>query len=147
MDRLRSKLVLFSYVPSLWLAGSGTLGCYGIWSLRVRNVYLCGPPGLILASIVGAHPSGEILSCSPPGVKVIKLFTAWSYTLFNKLERLSLASLSSLVQYLLVRPEPTWVKRLSGDPLYGRLLVSPTNIILGPKGLPGTNARAFYENS
>ncbi len=29
----------------------------------------------------------------------------------------------------------------------GRLLASPANIRLGWKGLPGTNAPAFYENS
>ncbi len=35
---------------------------------------------------------------------------------------------------LWVRPEPTRVKNLSGAPLQGRLLASPTNIRLGWKG-------------
>jgi hypothetical protein len=35
---------------------------------------------------------------------------------------------------------------LSGTPLYGRLLASPTNIRLGWKSLPGTNTLAYYEN-
>jgi hypothetical protein len=34
----------------------------------------------------------------------------------------------------------------SGVPLYGRLLASPTNIRLGWKGLPVTNAQAYYED-
>ncbi len=36
---------------------------------------------------------------------------------------------------------------LSGAPLQGRLMVSPTNIRLDWKGLPGTNALAYYEKS
>jgi hypothetical protein len=35
------------------------------------------------------------------------------------------------------------VKHFSGAPLYGRLLGSPTNIRLGWKGLPRTNALAY----
>jgi hypothetical protein len=38
------------------------------------------------------------------------------------------------------------VKQLSGAPLKGMLLASPTNIRLGWKGLPGTNTLAYYEN-
>jgi hypothetical protein len=38
------------------------------------------------------------------------------------------------------------VKDLSGAPLYGRFLASPTNIRLGWKGLPWTNTLAYYEN-
>jgi hypothetical protein len=38
------------------------------------------------------------------------------------------------------------VKHLSGAPFYGRLLALPTNIRLGCKGLPGTNALAYYKN-
>jgi hypothetical protein len=34
-----------------------------------------------------------------------------------------------------------------GAPLQGRLLALPTNIRLGWKGLPGTNALAYFENS
>ena len=40
----------------------------------------------------------------------------------------------------------TRVKHLSGTPLYGRLLASPTNNKLGWYGLPGTNTLAYYEN-
>ena len=39
------------------------------------------------------------------------------------------------------------MKHLSGVPLYGRLLASPTNISVGWKGLLGTNALAYYEKS
>jgi hypothetical protein len=39
------------------------------------------------------------------------------------------------------------VKHLSGAPFWGRLLASLTNNRLGWKGLPGTNAPAYYENS
>jgi hypothetical protein len=35
---------------------------------------------------------------------------------------------------------------LSGAPIYGRLLASPTNIILGWKGLPRTSNLTFCEN-
>ncbi len=34
-----------------------------------------------------------------------------------------------------------------GAPHKGRLLASPTNIRLGWKGLPGTNALTYYEKS
>ncbi len=64
------------------------------------------------------------------------LFTAVITTFHNKLERLSLASLSSLVECLQVRPNPTRVKHLSGAPLKGRLLALPTNIRIG--------SRVFY---
>ncbi len=36
---------------------------------------------------------------------------------------------------------------LAGAPLLGRLLDLPANIRLGWKGLPGTNALAYYEKS
>jgi hypothetical protein len=42
--------------------------------------------------------------------------------------------------------EPTRVKHLSGVPLQGRLLASPTNIRLDWKGLPRTNTLADYKN-
>ena len=58
-----------------------------------------------------------------------------------------ISSLSSLVYCLRVRPEPNRMKHLSGAPLYGRLLASPTNTRLGWKGLPGINTLAYYENS
>ncbi len=38
------------------------------------------------------------------------------------------------------------MKYFSVVPLYGRLLVSPTNIRLGWKSLPGTNTLASYKN-
>ncbi len=41
----------------------------------------------------------------------------------------------------------TIVKHLSGAPFYGRFLTLTTNIRLGWKGLPGTNALAYYKNS
>jgi hypothetical protein len=62
----------------------------------------------------------------------------------NKLECLSLASLSSLILCLLVRLEPIRVRYLSDPPLFGRLLALPANIRLGWKGLPGTNTPAQY---
>ncbi len=46
--------------------------------------------------------------------------------LSNKLECLSLASLSSLLSCLRVRLEPTQVRHISGTPLHGRLLASPS---------------------
>ncbi len=46
-----------------------------------------------------------------------------------------------------IKPEPSRVRHISGDPLYDRLLALPTNIRLGWKGLPGTNTLAYYENS
>jgi hypothetical protein len=60
----------------------------------------------------------------------------------NKLECLSRASLLSLVLCLWVRLEATLVKRISGASLYGRFLA-----LFGWKGLPGTNALAYYERS
>jgi len=36
---------------------------------------------------------------------------------------------------------------LSDVPLYSRLLALPTNIRLGWRGLPGTNALAYYEKA
>jgi hypothetical protein len=37
--------------------------------------------------------------------------------------------------------------KLSDAPLYGRLLALPTNVRLGWKDLPGTNALAYYEKA
>jgi hypothetical protein len=50
------------------------------------------------------------------------------------------------VSYTFLAIEPTRVKHLSGAPLYGRLLASPTNIRLGWKGKPGTNT-SLLQNS
>ncbi len=46
----------------------------------------------------------------------------------------------------LMKLEPTRVKHLSGAPLKGRLLASPTNIRLGWISLPRTNTLAYYKN-
>jgi hypothetical protein len=63
----------------------------------------------------------------------------------NKQERLSLASISSLVESLLVRSGAyPRVEHLSGASL-GEAPSLSTNIRLGWKGLAGTNARAYYE--
>jgi hypothetical protein len=62
----------------------------------------------------------------------------------NKLEYLSLASISSLVQCLRVRAEPTRVKTFQVP--HSRVGSWPY-IRLGWKGLPVTNALAYYENS
>jgi hypothetical protein len=42
-------------------------------------------------------------------------------------------------------PDETAAKSLSGAPLWDRLLALTTNIRLGRKGLPGTNALAYYK--
>ncbi len=60
----------------------------------------------------------------------------------NKLECFSLASLSILVKYLRVRPEPTQVKHLSGAPLQSCPRALPANIRIGWKGSTGTNTLA-----
>jgi hypothetical protein len=68
-------------------------------------------------------------------------------TFHNKLERLSLLSLSSLFLCLWVRPEPAQVKHLSDAPLKVKLVALPANIRLSWKGLAGTIALAYYEKS
>jgi len=45
------------------------------------------------------------------------------------------------------RPEPMLVVHLSGIPLYSSLLVLPTNIRLGWKGLRGTSTLAYWAHS
>ncbi len=64
----------------------------------------------------------------------------------NKLECLSLATISSLVYCLWVRPgaHPR-VEHLKCSSLR-KALALPANIRLGWKGLPGTNTLAYYEN-
>jgi hypothetical protein len=57
------------------------------------------------------------LSIVEPGACNIKLFAVVIYGFYNKLECLSLASPSSLVQCLWIRPEPTRRKHLQGSPL------------------------------
>ncbi len=79
-------------------------------------------------------------------VNVVKLFCQRFTNFRNKPDCFSMASLSSLIECLQVRHEPTTAKRLSGAPLYGRLLVVPTNIRLGWKSLPETNILTYYEN-
>ncbi len=64
----------------------------------------------------------------------------------NKLECLSLASLSSLVYYLWVRPGAyPRVEHFKGASLK-KALALPANIRLGCRGLPGMNTLAYYEN-
>jgi hypothetical protein len=46
-----------------------------------------------------------------------------------------------------LRLESTQVKKLSGAPHFGRLLVFPTKIRLGWKVLPGTRTLAYYKHS
>jgi hypothetical protein len=65
----------------------------------------------------------------------------------NQLVWLYLARLSSLVLCMWVRPDPTQVKYLSGAPLLGKLMALLSNIRLGCKIFPGTNALADYDNS
>ncbi len=63
------------------------------------------------------------------------------------LERLSLASLSNLVQCLRVRPGAyPRVENLKGASL-GQALALTAKIRLSWKGLEGTNALAYYEKS
>ncbi len=64
-----------------------------------------------------------------PRANVIKLFTVVIY------------------KFVLVRPETSQSKDLSGVPLYGGLLALCKNIRLGWKGLPHTSDPAYYENS
>jgi hypothetical protein len=65
----------------------------------------------------------------------------------NKLKHLSLASLSSQVYCLWVKPGAYLrVEDLEGASL-GWAPGLPANIRLGLKGLPGTNALAYYEKA
>jgi hypothetical protein len=76
-----------------------------------------------------------------------KTFSARNFANFcNKLEYLSLASVSSIVDCLLVKMEPILLNNLSDAPLLGKLLALPTNNRLGCRGLPGVKALAYYEN-
>jgi hypothetical protein len=59
---------------------------------------------------------------------------------------MSMASLSSLVQCLFVKQEPTLLKNLFSAPLLDWLLALPKNNELGWKGLPWTNTLAYYKN-
>ncbi len=52
---------------------------------------------------------------------------------------MSLATLTSLVLYEKDSLNAIRVKRLSGAPLLGRYVASPTHIKIGWKGLTGTN--------
>ncbi len=84
---------------------------------------------------------------SSPVVKVIERFCLYSTKFRNKLECLSLANFSSLVQCLRVRLEPIRVKHLSRALLWGRLLALSRNFRLGWKNLPETGTLAYYKNS
>jgi len=65
----------------------------------------------------------------------------------NKLEFLFLAGFSNLVQCLRVTSDPTRMKHLSSDPVWGWLLALPTNIRLGLKSLPGTSTLTYLVHS
>jgi hypothetical protein len=81
------------------------------------------------------------------GVNPIKLFTAVMFTDFrNKLECLSLSSLSSLVQCYWVRPGAYPRVEHLKVASHGKTLALSANIRLGWKGLPGTNTLAYYKN-
>ncbi len=78
---------------------------------------------------------------------MLQKFLKSQFTNFdNKLECLSLASLSSLVKCFQAMLVPTQVKNLSGVLLLGKLLALHANISLGWKGLPRANTRAYNEN-
>ncbi len=73
--------------------------------------------------------------------------TRASYECSFKLDRLSLASLFSLIKSFWVRPEATRVKYISRASLSDRFMpLSTTNIRLGWKGLQGINALAYYDH-
>ncbi len=80
-----------------------------------------------------------------PVIKVTKLFFYITAFWANELECLSLASLSSFVQYLQVRPaayrrgELLWSTQVDPD--------FTSHVWLGCKGLPGTNAPAYFASS
>jgi hypothetical protein len=78
----------------------------------------------------------------------VALFTPVRFMDFrNKLEYLSLASLSRIVYCLWARPGAySTVENMKGASL-GKAPALPANIILGWKGLPRTNALAYYEKS
>jgi hypothetical protein len=81
-----------------------------------------------------------------PGANVMNFKQPYFTYFHDKLECLSLASLSSLVCCLWARPGayPT-VSRLKGGTLRKTPALS-TIIRLGRKGLPRTNTLAYYEN-
>ncbi len=79
---------------------------------------------------------------------MLKNFVQLQFTnVCNKLACFSLANLYSIVECLMLWPEPTLVKHLSGAQLSDRLLALSTNIRLGWKSLPVMNTLAEYENS
>jgi hypothetical protein len=57
------------------------------------------------------------------------------------------AGLSIQAYCFQVRQEPTRGEHLKSSPNLGGLLALPANIILGWKGLPGTNTLTFNEYS
>jgi hypothetical protein len=66
-------------------------------------------------------------------------------TFSNLLQCLSSSSISSLVKYMWVRPGAfPRVEHLNGV-LLGYAPALPANVRLGKKGLPGTNALAYYK--
>jgi hypothetical protein len=82
---------------------------------------------------------------SSPRTKVNNAFLSVIRNFRIKLERLCLASFSSLVEGLDVRTEPIWMKHLSGTLHLGGLLALPTDIRSGWKGFTGTNSCLKWE--
>ncbi len=66
-------------------------------------------------------------------------------TFHNKLERLSLAVRPIQPSLVFAGKAGAYLSEAPGAPLLGRLLALPTNGRLVRKGLPGTNAPAYYE--
>jgi hypothetical protein len=81
-----------------------------------------------------------------PGTNVIKLFTTVIVKFYNKLERLSLAGLSSLFYCLRVRPGAYPRVEHLKDVSLGQAPSLPARTEQSWKGLPVANALAYYEN-
>jgi hypothetical protein len=63
----------------------------------------------------------------------------------NKPECLLLGSLSSVVNCLIIRPEPARVKHTSGAPFWGRLVALPTTLYKAGKAYQ-ERALAYWSN-
>jgi hypothetical protein len=68
-----------------------------------------------------------VVAAGHPGVNVIKLFPSSLTTRPNKLECLSLETLSSQVLEFEGRPEPAQLEHISDASFLGKLLVLPAN--------------------
>jgi hypothetical protein len=80
-----------------------------------------------------------------PGANFINLFTDISYE-FSYYARAFVPGKPFQTSVMLGKAYAR-VEHLKGTPLLGRLMALPTNTRLGWKGLPGTNALAYYEKS